>query len=466
MSASLILDEYLKKTASAVLDVADSFEKIKGEIQSPEEAAALSVALYGAPPKPSASAVASIITGERTSLNDKYLSDNVLLKMSVARVGQENNRKRADQAADEIRTIMEDITGSLSGAYRQYSPLEEENKVHIGITNNKTPSIVCGYYTMDTSISSEPLSLTDFQNPTVIANVTKRMESIFSKVDSARSTRFDAFVNGVANNMDIKSSIDWANMVENVIKLPDSTPNPCSVDTIVSRDASVVKTAVNDIYASVGKSYCRPATQLTFMSEIEKLRKAAVVCFEALMSDTRERAFVEFLFYVSFKEDASNTNSKLFVQNKLSSMSGNPRQPIKLVRRSAEETLFGLCFMFKVMPPEFMNCIFNFPTIPHSTQYHGLYGTCLTPLLRKYGSSFEKSWAHFEEILSERANAVKKFGVNDTRIDCLDAVANLTGPVYVLILDLVRTLSAQRSCSTKFLREIKENYLLWNRFVS
>lgn len=144
-------------------------------------------------------------------------------------------------------------------------------------------------------------------------------------------------------------------------------------------------------------------------------------------------------------------------------MAGN-KKPVSLARRTPEEMLFGICFLFKVMPCEFVSCILYSPPM-NLTPQRGPSGTCLETLLRGYGPSFENSWLTFNEVLQERINAIKTTPGKLRRVDTHDAYVNLTGPVYVLILDLARTLTHQRTCSKNFLDKITEQYLLWNTFV-
>ncbi|MPD05176.1 hypothetical protein E2C01_100907 [Portunus trituberculatus] len=287
-----------------------------------------------------------------------------------------------------------------------------------------------------------------------------------------------SFVTTVAKHVNLGALVAWADSVEKAIRSPNNispssaavtTPAPVLatgpsrvVDEITSRNSSVAETAVRNIYNLVSRSYCRTVTQLTSAQDILKFKKAADTCFEALMTDARERAIVNFLFSVNFKVVEGNSERE-FVKQRLASMAGN-REPLVIARRTAEEMLFGTCFMFKVMPREFVACILNFPTMSLSS-HHGLSGTCLAPLLNNYGPSFDNSWSLFNQVLQQRSEAVKPLSGKLNRVDTRDASSNLTGPVYVLVLDLARTLTHQRTCSKNFLDKLREQYLLWNKFV-
>lgn len=453
MDPSFILEDYMKTVSMAVLKVAESVENIKGgESLSPEEAAYLSVAMYGAPPKPSASSVASLL---KQGINDRDLSEDVLLKMSVARRGQETNMERANAAVDDICTIMEDITGRGFKYSSLQHNLAESNKVHIGMRNDTTPVVACDRYEMQENVGAPEVTVDVLKSqPTIIA-VEKNLSDIFRDVqDKTQQQQNLTFVKTVVEYVKLGDLIAWGDNVEKAIR-----GKTCE-EEIVSTNAGAVKNAVQTIYGLVGSSYCRTATQLTSAQDIRKLKKAADTCYEALMADTREKAIVNFLFYVNFKV-VEGSDSKEFVKKRLSTMAGD-KKPVILTRRTAEDMLFGACFLLKVMSREFVACILTFPTV---NPYHGLSGTCLEPLLKKHGPSFDKSWALFNHVLQQRNDAIKSLTGKPSRVDTLDAYANLTGPVYVLILDLARTLTHQRTCSKNFLDKITEQYFLWNKFV-
>ena len=477
INPSFILEGYLNATALAVLRVAEAVENLKGrEALSPQEAAYLSVAMYGAPPKPSAGNVAAVV---KQGIADKELSDDVLLKMSVARRGQETNSARANIAADDICTIMEDVTGKGFKYSNQRALADENNRVHIGMLNDTTPIIACGRYKMHTGNNPPAVTVEAIQNQATISAVENNFNEIFKDVqNNQQQQQNQSFVTTVANNVNLGALVAWADSVEKAIRSPNNispstaavtTPAPALatgpsrvVDEITSRNSSVAKTAVQTIYSLVGSSYCRTVTQLTSAQDILRFKKAADTCFEALMTDTRERAIVNFLFYVNFKV-VEGDSEREFVKQRLASMAGN-RKPLVIARRTAEEMLFGTCFLFKVMPREFVACILNFPTMSLSS-HHGLSGTCLAPLLNNYGPSFDNSWSLFNQVLQQRSKAVKSLCGKLNRVDTRDSSSNLTGPVYVLVLDLARTLTHQRTCSKNFLDKITEQYLLWNKFV-
>lgn len=255
------------------------------------------MALYGAPPKPSAGDVASVL---KQGISDQGLSEDVLLKMSVARRGQETNLKRANAAADDINAIMEDIScrGDFKYAFRQFNL----DKVHIGMLDNNTPVVACDRYIMQTPTNAttpeEEVTVQALQNQQTIQAVGNKLDEIFEHVQDASNRKADilSFVKSVTGNVNLGSLVAWADAVEKAI----NSPLTC-VDEIVSRNSVKAKNAVQTIYSLVGSSYGRIATQLTSAQDIRNLNNAAETCYELLMADTVERAFINFVFYVSFK---------------------------------------------------------------------------------------------------------------------------------------------------------------------
>nr|BDT63540.1 MAG: wsv308-like protein [Pasiphaea japonica whispovirus] len=463
--ATQILEEYIKNTASSVIQVAEAVEKLKG-VQNPEEAAALAIALYGTPPKPSAANVAVAIS------SNPERSNKVLMDMSVARVGQENNRHRVETAIEDICGAMEDVTGSGFRFKQQHyhmTQIKDENKVYIQMVDDHTPQVAAGKYVMETingGSNTNEIGLQCFRSPATLQAVKNKLKDIFANVQqTSNNNDFSNFVSAVANNGNMGALINWADKVENIITLQQRNNfglnKNIGDDVLYSRNAGICRVAVKDISQLVGVSYCVPATQLTLAEDIMKFKKAADVCFDVLMSDTIERIITNFLFYVNFKV-VEGTDKEKFVKERLASMSGLSNAPITIIRRSAQDTLFGMCYLFKVLPTELVACILNFPTAPSN---YGVSGTCLASTLTNYGTNFDKSWVLFNNVIGERLAAVKDLNSKHRRLDSLDATANLTGPVYVLVLDLARTFSCQKTCSDNFLHEIREQYLLWNKFV-
>ena len=461
-----ILEDYMKTNAAAVLTVAESVEKLRTGgvgILSPEEAAAISVAIYGAPPKPAAGNVANIVSPykrQRLVMKDKSMADDIVLAMSVARYGIENNRNRAEAAAENIGRIMEDITSTPTTCTTIKPYVDTLDRIFVGFNDDNTPRVDCTKYKLvETDKKITPKS---FQEPSVTQSVETNLKEILSEVfQNDQGADLMPYINSLALRMD--PIISWANGVETVLK-----KQQVKVESILpphsyfsARDISEVKMAVKDIMSLVGQSYCRTVTQLTSAQDISRFQKATDTCYTALMAETHERIVSNLLFYVSFK--TVKENKKDYVKNRLGVMAGTVNQPVSIKRRDVAETLFGLCFMFKIMPPEFIDSVLTFPS--KDLSYHGLSGTRLTPLLSNYGPRFEVSWARFKDVLSERSRAVRILHDKGNRIDYVDATANLTGLVYVLVLDVANAFQAQRTCAYKLLNEIKEQYRLWNKFV-
>ena len=457
----------MKTNAAAVLTVVESVEKLRmeegGGILSPEEAATISVAMYGAPPKPAAGNVASIISPhkrKRLVVEDKSMVDDVVLSMSVARYGIENNRSRAEAAAENIGRIMEEIITTPATCTTLKPYIDILDKVFVGLNDDNTPRVDCTKYEL---VGDKEITLASFQEPAVISSVENNLKEILSEVqqkDQGASNNLQSYIKVLGKNTSMNSIISWADGVENMLKQYAQAPQP-NYFPLVSRHASKVKMAVKEIMSLVGKSYCRTATQLTSIQDISKFQKATDTCYAALMAETHERIVSNLLFYVNFK--IVEGNEKEYVKNRLGTMAGTIKKPISIERRDAAETLFGLCFMFKIMPPEFTDSVLTFPST--NLSYHGRCGTRLSPLLSNYGPRFEDCWARCKDVLSERSRVIKTLHDKDSRIDYVDATANLTGPVYVLVLDVANAFQAQRTCAYKFLNEIKEQYRLWNKFV-
>nr|AKS10632.1 wsv308-like protein [Metopaulias depressus WSSV-like virus] len=460
-----ILENYMKTNAAAVLTVVESVEKLRTEergILSPEEATAISVAMYGAPPKPAAGNVASIVFPHRRKrLADKSMADGVLMSMSVARYGIENSRSRAEAAAENISKIMEEITTTPPPC------IDTLDRVFVGLNDDNTPRVDCTKYKLKGD--DKKITQASFQESSVIDSVEKKLKEVLSEVlqkDEGASNTLKSYIKMLANNTSMTSIISWANGVEIMLKeyegrLGASNSTPPYYFPLISRHASKVKIAVKEIMSLVGKSYCRTATQLTSAQDISRFQKATDTCYTALMAETHERIVSNLLFYVNFK--IVEGNEKDYVKNRLGAMAGTVKEPISIERRDAIETLFGLGFMFKLMPPEFVDSVLTFPLADLS--YHGRCGTRLTPLLNNYDPRFEDSWARFKDVLSERSKVVRMLHEKGSRIDYVDATANLTGPVYVLVLDVANAFQTQRMCAYKLLNEIKDHYRLWNKFA-
>lgn len=457
-----ILEDYMKTNAAAVLMVAESVEKLRAEeggISSPEEAAAISVAMYGAPPKPAAGSVASIVVSprKRLAVEDKSMADHVVMSMSVARYGIENNRSRAEAAAENIGKTMEEITAAAPATCTNTL-----DRVFVGLNDDNTPRVDRTKYKL---VGDKKITLASFQDTAVIESVENNLKDILSEVqDRDQQQGANKYVKVLASNISMNSIISWADGVEAALKDHERLAAPDNYFPLISRHASKVKLAVKEIMSLVGKSYCRTATQLTSARDISKFQKATDICYTALMAETHERIVSDLLFYVSFKTVDSAT--KDYVKNRLGAMAGTAGKKggppvISVERRDAAETLFGLCFMFKIMPPEFVDSVLTFPSADLS--YHGVSGTRLAPLLSYYGPCFEASWVRFNSVLAERSRVVR--AMLNERIDYVDATANFTGPVYVLVGDVANAFQAQRTCAYKLLNEIKEQYRLWDTFV-
>ena len=448
----------MRTNAAAVLTVAESVEKLRmeeGGISSPEEAASLSVALYGAPPKPSAGDVASLLAPpckrQRLEVEDKSLADDVVLKMSVARYALENNRKRAETAAENISRIMEEITKT--------SPVDT---LFIGLNNDNTPCVDCSKYKL--SGEDKQISVVSFQKTAVIDSVEQQLAELLSKVKDPRgggANNLRHYISVLANNASMNTFVAWADKIETTLKEYErlqKTSSVVSSGALVSRHAAKVKLAVTDIMKLVGRAYCKTVTQLITAQDISTFQKATDICYNALMAETHERIVSHLLFYVNFK--TVEGNKKDYVKKRLGSMAGMEKEPLFIERREASEALFCLCFMFKIMPPEFVDCVLTFPSADLS--YHGRSGTRVVPLLNNYGHRFEETWSLFKEVLSERSRVIRG---NLSRIDCVDATANLTGSVYVLVSDVAYTFLQQRACAYNFFNDLKELYGLWNKFA-
>ena len=476
--ARQILEKYMAANAAAVLAVAESVEKLRmeeGRISSPEVAACLSVALYGAPPKPSARSVASLAgshKGERLEVGDKSMADDVVLSMSVARYGLDCNRRRAEAAAAKISCIMEEIARTPVARTARKPYVNTLDRVFIGLNDDNTPRVDCSKYKL--TGREKKITVASFQVAAVIESVEEQLTEVFSDVQDpqgGRANKFGTFLNTLVHNVNFVNVVAWADGIESALKEHERRPGTSSSSStacsgegggaLTSRHANDVTTAVNSIMKLVGKSFGKTVTQLTSAQDISEFQIAARTCYSALMEETHERIVCLLLFYVSFK--VVDGSERDYVKKRLGAMAGTVREPLFIERREASETLFGLCFMLKVMPPDLVHCILSFPSAVFS--YHGGEGTCVESLLRGFGPCFEGSWNRFMDVLSHRSLAVRALNDKRSRVDCVDATANLTGPVYVLILDVADAFQAQRACAYKCLNIIKEQCQLWSRFV-
>lgn len=450
-----ILENYMKENAAAVLSVVESVEKLRKEgagILSPEEAAAISVAMYGAPPKPPASNVACILSAKRLWVEDKSMADDVVMSMSVARYGIESNSRRAESAAEKIARIMDDITNDL----KPY--IDSPDRVFVGLNDDSTPRVDCTKYTL-VNPDKKKITLESFKMSNVTERVEKSLNEILSEVHQQKIDHQDAstsnFINVIMHHAIVKFVISWANNVEFALKEHEQATRP------ISSHVLKVKSAVKDIMNLVGNSYCSTATQLTSLPEISRFERAANICYTALMAETYERIVSDLLFYINFK--IIRVDDKEYVKNSLGTMAGTVKKPLCIERRDAAETLFGLCFMLKMMPPQFVDIIMTLPWM--DLQNSNCHYKGLPVLLRNYGPRFDDSWARFKDVLSERNRVVKELCDKGGRIDQVDAIANLVGLVYVLVVDAANAFQEQRTCSYKFLNEIKDKFRLWNKFV-
>lgn len=453
-------ENYMKGTANAVLAVVESAEKLKGSTIDVEDAALIFAMMYGETPKPSAHNVAAVVAASSSlSARQKIMEgmdDKTMLTVSAARFGMEHNRLRAEANAKLICKIMEDITPPSYQQQRSSAP----SKVHVGLNDDNSPRVDCNQYTLEGAVQT--ITAASFSKPTVLTGVEAHLKDIFSRIDPQPPDSFQ-YVKSLATSNSIASIVTWADAVETALRTTDpaerAASHLCTDSPLVSRCASDVKRAMMVIMEVVGKSYCRTVTQLSSAQDIDKFDKATETCYKALMSDTHERILCSMLFYMCFQILAPDTQD--YVKNVLGALSGAAKTtPVAVRRRSAAETLFGLCFMFKVLPSEFVGSVLTFP--PGALSYHGLSGTCLGPLLANYGPRFEEPWARFKELLAERRATVRSVR---GRLDTVDAGANLTGPVYVLVSDAAQAFQAQRTSTETFLNELKEKYELWDTFT-
>lgn len=461
----------MKSNAEAVLTVVESIEKLRNEVISPEQAAALSVAIYGAPPKPPATNVATLISERRRVVEDDVLVNDVVLSMSVARYGLENNRNRAESAANNICRIMEGITSTPSITTKTKPYVDTLNEIFVRLNDDNSPRVDCSKYKLVGT--DKNVTAASFKEKSVLDQVVSSLKDILSKVDDNYHRNvggLQSYVNALANNnSSMNAIVSWADTVENALKKQQQQQlagggggggvgDNCFCG---SRYTLKVNIALKEIMRLVGQSYCKTVSQLTSVQDLNNFEKATDTCFKALMADTHERIICTLLFYVSFKNIIRD--EKEYVKKRLGTLAGTTCEPDEIERRTAAETLFGLCFMFKMLPPEFVDSILTFPS--GDLSYHGRSGTRLSPLLSNYGPPFEEPWARFKDVLAERSKVVRTMQNKARRIDSIDAIANLTGSMYVLILDVANAFQAQRTSADKFLNEIKEQYKLWNKFV-
>nr|BDT62686.1 MAG: wsv308-like protein [Metapenaeus ensis nimavirus]GBG35492.1 wsv308-like protein [Metapenaeus ensis nimavirus] len=460
-----ILEKYLEATAKAVLAVAQSVEKqweMEGTQPSVEMAAALSVAMYGAPPKPTAGDIADLLPshGGRKNMRDASLAEKTVLAMSVARYGIEATHKIAETAAEDIYDIMASIVSRPSPSnVRPYI----ERTVFIGLNGDNHPIVDCTKYKMDGDETQMSPSM--FTSTVVLEEVEKDLVDLFSEVQDPEMTRVNlkSYVKRIATNGQMESIMSWGDEAERKLRRREQPEQSCYhlSDYQISRRATEVNAAVADIMRHVGKSYCSKATQLISAQDIINFQRAIGTCYDALMADTHECIISHVFFYANFK--IMEDNPKTYVKEKLGTAAGTLSRPATLKRRTVSEMLFYLCFMFKIMPVDFVGSVLTFPD--KGLSYHGRSGTRLGPLLSNYGPRFQESWSLAQGVLQKRRETVTHLTQNKTRVDTLDAFANLTGPVYVLVLAVAKTFQAQRACAFKFLKEIDEQYKLWNKFV-
>lgn len=470
MDAS-VFEKYMKQTASAVLEVVESAEKFKGRTVDVEQAAILLALMYGDAPKTSAGNVASIVAASSSvTAQQKLLRDcdeKTGLAISAARYGIEHNQQRAESSATEICKIMEEIAPSALTALKLR--LANTNKVHIGLNDDNTPRVDCSRYSIIASNNDATRNITaaSFADTTVLDTVEKKLKDIFSKLDPQQQQPDSLiYVKNLANSHSMTAIVAWADAVEGVLRTADPAlqraSSMCTDSPLVSRYASAITRAMIVIMEVVGKSYCKTVTQLSSAQDLDKFDKATETCYKALMADTHERLVCTVLFYVCFRP--TQVNSKEYVKRMLGAMSGSSNtEPVAIERRSAADTLFGLCFMFKMLPSEFVDGILSFPSGGFS--YHGLSGTSLGPLLSNYCPRFEEPWLLFKGLLAERTAMVRNVVINGGSIEAVDAGANLTGPVYVLISDAALAFQRQRFCTGRMLADVKEKYDLWDSYT-
>ena len=428
--AAKILEEYMKTTASAVLTVVNSVESLKTTI-SQEEAAAISVAMYGAPPKPSVSDVATIShPHKRRKLEDKMLIDNdAVLSMSVARYGIQKNLERVEAILENIERIMIEIAVSSN----RMMP----DEIFVGLHE---PYIDSTKYKL---IEGEEETIESFKN--CMQSVEENLKEVFENTLYLE----DLHIDYVLKN--INPALRWANCIEMELKSKQASPP----QPAVFRRSVVIRAAVTELKRLVGKSICRTATQLISAQDIHAFEDATRCCYNALLATIHEQIISNVLFDVFF--ELSEKNEKKIAQKRLKLN----EEPFFIKRRDAAETLFGLCFISIVMPG-MADVVFTFP--PKHLHHSEWTESCSIKVLRKIlNPHFENSWICFQNVLAERKRQVIKY--EDLRIDNVDAIANLTGPVYFLISDVNNALEQLRISAYKFFNKTSMHCSLWKKLI-
>nr|BDT63019.1 MAG: wsv308-like protein [Trachysalambria curvirostris nimavirus] len=456
-----ILENYMKATSAAVLKVASSIEKLwEGEngTTSRDMAAALSVALYGAPPKPTVGDVAGVLSyGGRRPVCDASLAKEATLAVSAARYGIDSTRSFAESAANQICRIMGDAVPTASSVLHGVSSTYSQRRVFIGLDKENEPTVDCSKYKMDGNRTQVTQLM--FESSSVLAEVEKNLGSIFSKIQNPEiAGNLKNYVKQTATNKSMGLIVSWGDRVETKLIESEGCTNNYSVSWCARDD---IHSALVDIMRHVGKSYCLRATQLTSASDIASFKKAIDTCYNALMAETHERIICNVLFYANFK--VVEMDPKMCVRESLGAAASTQAYPTLIKRRTPNETLFFLCFLFKIMPPDFVHTVLTFPM--KGMSYHGRSGTRLGPLLSSHDPHFQEFWVHSQGLLDKRSDTVTRLSQSGVRCDAVDATANLTGPVYVLVMAVANSFQAQRACSLGILQQVETQYRTWNKFV-
>nr|BDT63097.1 MAG: wsv308-like protein [Sicyonia whispovirus] len=448
--SSEILEQYMKETSRAVLAAAAGLERLNG-VSSLEDAAALSAALYGAPPKPSAASVAELTS--RGRLDDRNLEDEALLSISAARWGVSSSVQSLNDALEDINVATHGVSSPLGIPGQSLFAWAPED-MHVGLNRDNSPVVTPGRFTIvEPELAQNPAPGKAFKE-----EAEKQLGDILGLAEGDTSGH-KAFVGSVADSGRLESLVCWADEFEAAVERARGGSWP---DSVQSPYASEAAAAVQTISSLVASSCFKTHSQLSSPSELETFGKAATDLFRVLMADTYQKVMSCFLFHASFAV-VRPRDARDDVRRRLADGGGSSRQSVKVKRRTAAETLSAVCFVLKMMPSSFVNIVFEFPRTGLGS-HHGSSSTSLFPALSCIGPQFATAQDKYIQALKARRSVARRASEEGKRADYADAAVNLTGSAASLLSLLARTLLLQRTCSLVFLRKMKEYQRLWSDF--
>ena len=419
---------------------------------------------------------------------------------SIARFGQEYNQQRLDDSFRRIDRIFRNlyvVKPILPGDAHHtnfYDDIFISRRHHDIVRHNGAPLLDDAMYSIHASVSAGGGAVLDFTRyrlcesgsqappPYRPATTTDLISSVESGINGLFGNKGGdgQHTNGLINTVLQKvlpKTQAWANDFTEKLKYASNIAEGGGGGFLghnIYQEKSVMETHMTDTKMALAKtlhlirrSSGRTVTQLSTVEELNSFRENIDCCRNTLIMGTKERIVSTLLFYVSFKPSSGSELN--YIRKKVGTLTESGRiddynEPIiEIERRTLYETLFGLCYFFKVLPPVYTDFLFSLESLSKTKLYDN---RLVTHLSNSCDQNFDALWDRYIDFLQKRIEFLKKLRDTDKKIDGVDVCNNLMGPTHTLVSDVALALENIKYSLNNFLVDLREKYNLWQSYIT